>query len=211
MGKLAFSPREEGNPFRTGSDLFASVGLDLKYGLKSNLTLDLSLNPDFGQVEVDPAEVNLSVFETYYSEKRPFFIEGSNIFAFGYGGANSNWGFNWSNPEFFYSRRVGQPPRGTVDSDGYVNYPEMTTILGAAKVTGKVAGNWNVGFLSALTAREYADVDSPGRPLRPGGRALQRLQRPARPEGVPPGAAGTGLHRHRRLSRPGRTRDCRRS
>ena len=111
VGKLAFSPRQEGNPFRTGSDLFAGGGLDLKYGLKSNLTLDVSLNPDFGQVEVDPAEVNLSVFETYYSEKRPFFIEGANIFAFGSGGANSNWGFNWGNPEFFYSRRVGQPPQ----------------------------------------------------------------------------------------------------
>jgi len=159
VGKLAFSPREEGNPFRTGSDLFASFGLDLKYGLKSNLTLDLTLNPDFGQVEVDPAEVNLSVFETYYSEKRPFFIEGSNTFAFGYGGANSNWGFNWMNPEFFYSRRIGQAPQGMVSGDGYARFPEATTILGAAKVTGKVAGNWNIGFLNALTAREYADVD----------------------------------------------------
>jgi hypothetical protein len=162
VGKLAFSPQEEGNPFRSGSDLFASVGLDLKYGLKSNLTLDLSLNPDFGQVEVDPAELNLSVFETYYSEKRPFFIEGSNIFAFGYGGANSNYGFNWGNPEFFYSRRVGQPPQGGVPSDGYVRYPEMTTILGAVKLSGKVAGNWNIGFLNAVTAREYATVDNTG-------------------------------------------------
>ncbi len=162
VGKLAFSPEQEGNPFRTGSDLFAGVGLDLKYGLKSNLTLDLSLNPDFGQVEVDPAEVNLSVFETYYSEKRPFFIEGSNTFAFGYGGANSNWGFNWGNPEFFYSRRIGQPPQGMVNGDGYARYPEATTILGAAKITGKVAGNWNIGFLNALTAREYAAVDLGG-------------------------------------------------
>jgi len=162
VGKLAFRPREEGNPFRTGSDLFASVGLDLKYGLKSNLTLDLTFNPDFGQVEVDPAEVNLSVFETYYSEKRPFFIEGSSIFSFGYGGANSNWGFNWMNPEFFYSRRIGRPPQGGIDSDGYADYPEMTTILGAAKLSGKVAGNWNVGFLNAVTAREYAAVDNAG-------------------------------------------------
>jgi hypothetical protein len=162
VGKLAFRPQEEGNPFRTGSNLFASVGLDLKYGLKSNLTLDLSLNPDFGQVEVDPAEVNLSVFETYYSEKRPFFIEGSNIFSFGYGGANSNWGFNWMNPEFFYSRRVGRPPQGSVDSDGFADIPEMTTILGAAKVTGKVAGNWNVGFLNAATAREHAAIAAAG-------------------------------------------------
>ena len=162
VGKLTFSPEEAGNPFRTGSDLFASAGLDLKYGLKSNLTLDLSLNPDFGQVEVDPAEVNLSVFETYYSEKRPFFIEGSNIFAFGYGGANSNFGFNWGNPEFFYSRRIGRPPQGGVDNEDYVRYPEMTTILGAAKLSGKVAGNWNIGFLNVVTARAYADVDAMG-------------------------------------------------
>jgi hypothetical protein len=162
LAKLAFRPREEGNPFRTGSELLASVGLDLKYGLKSNLTLDLTLNPDFGQVEVDPAEVNLSAFETYYSEKRPFFIEGANTFSFGYGGANSNFGFNWGNPEFFYSRRIGQAPQGSVDSDDYVSYPEMTTILGAAKLSGKVAGNWNIGFLNAVTAREYATVDHAG-------------------------------------------------
>ena len=162
VGKLAFRPKEAGNPFRTGSDLFAGAGLDLKYGLKSNLTLDLSLNPDFGQVEVDPAEVNLSVFETYYSEKRPFFIEGANTFAFGFGGANSNWGFNWMNPEFFYSRRIGRPPQGSIDSEGYVSYPEMTTILGAAKLSGKVAGNWNIGFLNAVTARENATVDNSG-------------------------------------------------
>jgi hypothetical protein len=162
VGKLAFSPKEEGNPFRTGSDLFASAGLDLKYGLKSNLTLDLSLNPDFGQVEVDPAEVNLSVFETYYSEKRPFFIEGASTFNFGYGGANSNFGFNWGNPEFFYSRRIGQTPQGGVAGDGYADYPEMTTILGAAKLSGKVAGSWNIGFLNAVTAREYATVEVAG-------------------------------------------------
>jgi hypothetical protein len=140
--------------------MFASAGIDLKYGLKSNLTLDLTLNPDFGQVEVDPAEVNLSVFETYYSEKRPFFIEGANTFSFGYGGANNNMGFNWSNPEFFYSRRIGRPPQGTIASDGRVDMPETTTILGAAKLSGKLAGNWNVGFLNAVTQREFAVSDA---------------------------------------------------
>ncbi len=161
-GKLAFSPKEEGNPFRDGSQLLANAGIDLKYGLKSNLTLDLTLNPDFGQVEVDPAEVNLSVFETYYSEKRPFFIEGANTFAFGYGGANNNMGFNWSSPEFFYSRRIGRPPQGTAASGGSVDMPETTTILGAAKLSGKLAGNWNVGFLNAVTQREYAIIDAGG-------------------------------------------------
>ena len=162
VGRLGFSPQQAGNPFYTGSELFANGGFDLKYGVKSNLTLDLSLNPDFGQVEVDPAEVNLSAFETYYSEKRPFFIEGSNTFSFGTGGARNNFGFNWGNPEFFYSRRVGQPPQGAVAGEGYVRYPETTTILGALKLSGKVAGNWNIGFLNAVTAREYADVDNAG-------------------------------------------------
>ncbi len=160
VGKLALRSGEEDNPFQSGSELFTSAGIDLKYGLKSNLTLDLTLNPDFGQVEVDPAEVNLSVFETYYSEKRPFFIEGANTFSFGYGGASNNMGFNWSNPEFFYSRRIGRPPQGRIPGDGSVELPEMTTILGAAKLSGKVAGNWNVGFLNAVTQREYAIVDT---------------------------------------------------
>ena len=77
-------------------------------GIGSNLTLNATVNPDFGQVEVDPAVVNLSDVETFYSEKRPFFIEGSSIFDFGYGGATDYWGFNWSNPDFLYSRRIGR-------------------------------------------------------------------------------------------------------
>ncbi len=162
VGRLALRPAGEEIPFRSDSELFASGGIDLKYGLKSNITLDLTLNPDFGQVEVDPAEVNLSVFETYYSEKRPFFIEGANTFSFGYGGANNNMGFNWSSPEFFYSRRIGRPPQGTAASAGSVNMPETTTILGAAKLSGKLAGNWNVGFLNAVTQREYAVIDADG-------------------------------------------------
>jgi hypothetical protein len=161
-GKADFSTKEEGNPLRTGSDLSANAGIDMKVGLKSNLTLALSVNPDFGQVEVDPAVINLSAAETYYSEKRPFFIEGSSIFNFGIGGANSDIGANWSSPEFFYSRRIGRPPRGVANSNGYVNYPDWATILGAAKITGKIGNGWNIGFLSALTEREYASVDEDG-------------------------------------------------
>lgn len=160
VGKLALRPAGDGDPPRGGDDLLASAGIDVKYGLKGDLTLDLTLNPDFGQVEVDPAEVNLSVFETYYSEKRPFFIEGASIFSFGAGGANSSMGFNWSSPEFFYSRRIGRPPQGTAGNA--VDAPEMTTILGAAKVSGKAAGGWNVGFLNALTQREHAVLDEGG-------------------------------------------------
>jgi hypothetical protein len=160
--KAAFTPEEEGNPFATGSDLSGNAGLDLKVGLKSNLTLDLTLNPDFGQVEVDPAVINLSAAETYYQERRPFFIEGSSIFNFGRGGSNSYWGVNWAGPRFFYSRRIGRPPQTSADTDGYVEYPEWTTILAAAKITGKLGQGWNVGVINALTEREYARIDESG-------------------------------------------------
>ncbi len=161
VGQAQFSPAEKGNPFQTGKEFLGNAGFDLKVGLMSNLTLDVTVNPDFGQVEVDPAVMNLSAFETYYSERRPFFIEGSNIFdAFGMGGATSNANLNWNSPSFFYSRRVGRAPQGSVSSPGYVNSPDRSTILGAFKLTGKVGDSWNIGFISALTAREYAEVDT---------------------------------------------------
>lgn len=165
VGKFNFYPSEEGNPFRKGKDIFGDIGADFKIGLKSNLTLDATINPDFGQVEVDPAVINLTAFETYYEEKRPFFIEGSNIFEFGYGGATSNWNFNWDNPSFFYSRRIGRAPQGYVSSDGFSRSPDRTTILGAFKITGKTSG-WNIGFINAITAREYADIDRNGERLK---------------------------------------------
>jgi hypothetical protein len=162
IGKADFSTAEEGNPFETGKDYSANTGLDIKYGLKNNLTLDITLNPDFGQVEVDPAVINLSAAETYYSEKRPFFIEGSNIFRFGIGGATSRIGADWGDPSFFYSRRIGRPPQGSVDTEGYVDYPDRTTILMAAKLTGSIGRGWNLGFLDAITQREFAEVDIDG-------------------------------------------------
>lgn len=162
MSKLAFSPDEPGNPFKTGSDFSADVGLDVKVGLQSNLTLDASVNPDFGQVEVDPAVINISDQETYYAEKRLFFIEGAGIFRFGGGGLNRMRAFGWQMPNLFYSRRIGRSPRGFVSSGGYVKYPEWTTIMGAAKVTGKVGKGLNVGLLSALTQRESAEIDLAG-------------------------------------------------
>ena len=163
VGQAQFSPEKSGNPFETGEKLLGNAGFDLKIGLKSNLTLDTTFNPDFGQVEVDPAVINLSAFETYYSERRPFFIEGSNIFdQFGQGGATSNANINWSSPSFFYSRRIGRTPQGYVSRSGYVNSPDRSAILGAFKLSGKLGNNWNFGFINALTAREYAEVDSGG-------------------------------------------------
>jgi len=162
VGNAQFRPAEEGNPFQTGKKYLGNTGFDLKIGLKSNLTLDATVNPDFGQVEVDPAVINLSAYETYYQEKRPFFIEGSNIFnQFGRGGATSQTNINWASPRFFYSRRIGRAPQGDVSMDGYVNFPDRTTILGAFKLTGKM-NSWKVGFINALTAREYAEIDSEG-------------------------------------------------
>lgn len=162
VGQAEYSPGEDGNPFDTGKKHFGSTGFDLKVGLRSNLTLDATINPDFGQVEVDPAVINLSAYETYYQEKRPFFIEGRNIFRFGYGGATSMSSFDWGNPDFFYSRRIGRTPQGDVAEDGYANIPDRTTILGAAKLSGKIANGWNIGFLNALTAREYAKINTDG-------------------------------------------------
>lgn len=143
------------NPFIEPSTHRMDGGVDLKYGITSSLTLTGTINPDFGQVEVDPAVLNLSQFETFFPEKRPFFTEGANIFNFGSGPANSRWGFNMSFPTFFYSRRIGRSPQGSVDAD-WQHAPGETTILGAAKVTGKVGKKWTVGVLDALTDQEEA-------------------------------------------------------
>ena len=162
-GKSAFSHPAAGDPFNDGSLLSGQVGLDIKFGVTSSLTLDATFNPDFGQVEVDPAVVNLSDFETFFPEKRPFFIEGRDIFRFGSGGVNNNWSFNYGNPDHFYSRRIGRAPQGS-PTRGYdfSSIPSGTTILGAAKLSGKLTPEWSIGVISALTAREYAEYDSQG-------------------------------------------------
>jgi len=163
VSQAHFSPEQEGNPFETGKEFLGDAGLNFKVGLKSNLTLDATVNPDFGQVEVDPAVINLSAYETYYEEKRPFFIEGSNIFnAFGRGGIHIDANINWPSPSFFYSRRIGRTPQGCVTGTGHVDYPEASTILGAFKLTGKVLNGWDIGFINAFTSREFAKIDSGG-------------------------------------------------
>lgn len=152
------APGSAGDPFNNGSRAFASVGLDAKYGITSNLTLDGTVNPDFGQVEVDPAVVNLSAFETFFDEKRPFFLEGAQTFNnFGRDGATDNWGFNSSDPNIFYSRRIGRAPQISPSVD-FIDAPHSTTILGAAKITGKTAGGWTLAALDAVTDRETARV-----------------------------------------------------
>ena len=177
------------SPYRSGSDHFGSMGLDLKYRLSSNVTLDATVNPDFGQVEQDPSVINLTAFETRYAERRPFFVEGADIFVFGEGGPRGSSG---SGPELVYSRRIGRPPRGAPPSDAvFSDTPTATTIAAAAKVTGRVGNGWSVGILEAVTAREvasYTDDD-----------------RVARDETVEP-AANYFVGRLRRQIRGGQTR-----
>lgn len=161
--KAEYTRRAHNDPFNNGSRYSAGFGADMKFGIGGNLTVDATVNPDFGQVEVDPAVVNLSDVETFFTEKRPFFIEGSTIFEFGYGGSNNNWGFNWGSPNFFYSRRIGRKPQGSVpDNSDFSDVPAGTHILGAAKLTGKLGDSWNIGSINALTKRELADVDTGG-------------------------------------------------
>jgi hypothetical protein len=154
-------PRSPGagfdNPFRSGSDLFGNVGMDLKYRIGTNLTLDATVNPDFGQVELDPAVINLTAFETRYSENRPFFVEGAEIFRFGDGGGGGD-------AQLLYSRRIGRQPQGSVGNGAqYSDVPGAANILGAAKLTGKTADGWSVGILNALSDRAMAPwVDSEG-------------------------------------------------
>lgn len=162
-GKAEYLQFEEGDPFHDGKDYVPGVGADLKMGVGSNLNLNATINPDFGQVEIDPAVINLSDVETFYQEKRPFFIEGSTIFDFGMGGARNYWGFNWGGTDFFYSRRIGRQPQGSIPDDvEYSDYPGGTHILGAAKLTGKLGNSWNVGTIQNITKREYARISTNG-------------------------------------------------
>jgi len=142
-----------------GREQRLSGGADLKYGVTSNLTLDATVNPDFGQVEADPAVLNLTAFETFYEERRPFFIEGNNLLSFG---VNCN-NINCSGEGLFYSRRIGREPQLSGRYDA--NPPTSTTILGAAKLTGRLASGLSLGVLNALTQRQTDTLD---RTVEPG-------------------------------------------
>jgi len=159
--RSTFESPTPGDPFRDGSTMATSVGGDLRAGLGGSLQLAATVNPDFGQVEVDPAVVNLSDVETFFEERRPFFVEGSSIFNFGFGGANNFMGFNWVNNETFYSRRIGRSPQGRVPDAEFTDVPQGSRILGAAKLTGLVSG-WNVGVLGGATERTFARTANAG-------------------------------------------------
>ncbi len=148
------------NPFRSGRDLFANAGVDLRYRVTSGLTLNATVNPDFGQVEVDPTIVNLTAFETFLPERRPFFVEGQQLFSFGTL-RSYNTG---SRPTLFFSRRIGRPPQRPVGGAGiqHVDMPEQSTIAAATKLTGRTAGGWSLGVMEAVTLRESARLIDAG-------------------------------------------------
>jgi hypothetical protein len=148
VGEIGTTPLDAGNPLQNSPDHDISVGLDLKYAVTPALNLTSTINPDFGQVEADPAVVNLSAFETFFSEKRPFFIEGSGTYQ-----------FECRDCSLFYSRRIGRAPRGapTIGDDEFMVNPVQTTILGASKLTGRVR-DFSVGVLAAATQEEEADI-----------------------------------------------------
>ncbi len=149
--------KEPDNPFRSsGKKNGLEAGLDAKIGLTNYLTMDLTINPDFGQVEADPSQVNLSTYETFFEEKRPFFIEGKNILSYGLMFGDGDMASN----NLFYSRRIGRRPHYSPDlNDGeYADIPDFTKIIGAAKVTGKTKNGWSVGVLESVTAEENAEI-----------------------------------------------------
>ena len=152
--------KEAGNPFMTGKSSALKGGIDGKIGLTNNLIMDFTVNPDFGQVEADPSQVNLTAYETYYREQRPFFVEGKNIYSFPLMIGDGDM----SNDNLFYSRRIGRSPHYYPDlgDHEYFKTPTATRILGAAKITGKTRNGLSLGFLESVTAREQGEMDSEG-------------------------------------------------
>jgi hypothetical protein len=160
VAKFEIYEAESGNPFADGKDLIVNGGIDAKIGVTNNLTLDLTINPDFGQVEADPSEVNLTAYETYFQEKRPFFIEGANITTFGIGIGDGGVG----NDNLFYSRRIGRRPRLYPDlgDNEYARVPVNTPIIGAVKLTGKTSNGLSIGIMESITAEGRAEIDDNG-------------------------------------------------
>lgn len=167
--KLTREPEGDSNdPYYNETEANLGAGGDVKYGLTSDFTLTATINPDFGQVEADPATINLSQFEVFFRERRPFFLEGNDIFRFGGTRTYNNAG----NPSTFYSRRIGRSPQGSLNrfndfnngsafnsdsvTSSYQDIPDQTNIAAAAKISGKTKSGWSVGFLNAQTLEETA-------------------------------------------------------
>jgi len=150
--------KEPGNPFATGLDKRLAVGLDGKYAVTNDMILDFTINPDFGQVEADPSQVRIDGFQNFFPEQRPFFIESRNIFDYQITG--SQLGGDYDADLLFYSRRIGSSPHGypNVLSGEYAKIPQNTSILGAAKFSGKTKKGLSIGILESVTEREMAVI-----------------------------------------------------
>jgi Domain of unknown function (DUF5916)/Carbohydrate family 9 binding domain-like len=160
LGKFETFEKEAGNPYATGRSSGFNAGIDGKIGLTSNMTLDFTINPDFGQVEADPSVINLTGFQNYFSERRPFFIEGKSIVDFPLSQSIA-WG-DHNSDNLFYSRRIGHAPQYSPDlgDNEYADIPDNTTILGALKLTGKTKSGLSIGVLESLTQKEKAEIAS---------------------------------------------------
>jgi len=151
--------KDPGNPFADGADAKLTAGLDGKVAVTNDLIMDFTINPDFGQVEADPSQVRIDGFQSFLAEKRPFFIESRNIFEYQLTGSIA--GGDYDADLLFYSRRIGSSPHGFPNTAAgeFVKYPQSTTILGAAKFSGKTKKGWSIGFLESITEREKATVE----------------------------------------------------
>jgi len=156
LSQAHFGPAEDGNPFFDGREASYRMGADFRVGLGGMFTLDGTVNPDFGQVEADPAVINLTAFETFLEERRPFFVEGAGLFDFSLSGGQNR---------LFHSRRVGRRPVGSAPTGAaFSDVPQHTAILGAAKLSGRTEGGLSIGVVAAVTREEegaayFADAD----------------------------------------------------
>jgi Domain of unknown function (DUF5916)/Carbohydrate family 9 binding domain-like len=187
-------PVDAGDPLNDQVTPEGNFGLDAKYGLSSSFSVAATVNPDFGQVEADPSQVNLGANELFFPEKRPFFLDGVEMFKVGLGQGDENA------ETLFYSRRIGAAPHGSVDGT-YVKSPTSTTIYGATKVSGKTASGWSVGVLDAVTAEERATfIDADGAKRRQvveplTNFAVAKLKRDFRDGKTTVSASATSVHR----------------
>lgn len=160
LGSVTRTPLQAGNPFTAHDRVARSVGVDLRVGVTNDLTLSASILPDFGQVEADPGLVNLSGIEVAFAERRPFFVEGGDLFQQDI----STQGWIAGRDQLFYSRRIGRAPQGSLPAQAaFGERIDATRVLGALKLSGKTRDGWSIGALSALTEETRASfVDGDG-------------------------------------------------
>lgn len=162
VSSLRTFEKEPLNPYKDSNLRGFNAGLDGKIGITNDLTLDFTINPDFGQVEADPAAIALDGFQLFFAEQRPFFVENKNIFNYQF--SSPIVGGSFSSDNLFYSRRIGRAPQGSTNiSEGeFVKSPERSTILGAVKFSGKTKDGLSIGFMESVTASEYAEISNDG-------------------------------------------------